>query len=368
MKQMKQNNVGMGLVQVCPPRGNLPPPPPQLDRIIEQKVSQINLQPVPSNSPSVSPKMSRPAAQFVSPKPFVRFDDSPSTSQIRKMSSKPHGGIDSLPPPPPPEMLQPPPLPAAPAPQIPSVTPPTPPPPPPPVAQTEIVQGEPPKFDPFREFFDFLDEHEGKKLPGKLRSPFLHQEAASGKSNATARPFQEQKRDPAAPVAPVQRWSPVSSPMSTKKIPPSVPSKSVASQPIHQSTPPPPQTKMNQVGPKQLLTTDFDYVPMDDNRINNNPSTAPLNNNLPSKQVKQVSPFEKVKETPQGPVKYEQEIFELPEQQWHCHKCRQPVQPGTVAVFAERAGSDKCWHPQCFCCSICNVSITWFSIHSLGVA
>lgn len=358
VKQMKQNVVGQGLIQECPPRGRLPPAPPLLDRIIEQKVSQITLQPAQSKSPSVSPKPSRSPAQLVTPRPFVRFEDAPSADLIRKMSSKPHAGSDSLglPPPPPPEVLQqaPPPLPAVPAPQIPSVEPPTPPLPPPPAPQSEVVLGERPKFDPVREFFDFLDEQDGKKLPGKLRSPFLHQEAAAGNFNAAPRPYHEQRRDPGAST---QRWSPVNSPLSSKKIP-QRPSGAAgggrggSSQPIHQSTPP--QTRLNQSGTRQLLTTDFDYVPVDDNRINNNPPAAPLNNNPPSKQAS--SPLQKVKETPQGPVRYEQEIFELPEQQWHCHKCRLPVQPGTVAVFAERAGSDTCWHPQCFCCSICNVS------------
>ena len=27
--------------------------------------------------------------------------------------------------------------------------------------------------------------------------------------------------------------------------------------------------------------------------------------------------------------------------------------PGEVAVFAERAGEDTCWHPDCFACCEC---------------
>ncbi|KAF0293908.1 Testin [Amphibalanus amphitrite] len=38
---------------------------------------------------------------------------------------------------------------------------------------------------------------------------------------------------------------------------------------------------------------------------------------------------------------------------WCCHHCRAAMQPGDVAVFAERAGANKCWHPQCFVCATC---------------
>ena len=40
---------------------------------------------------------------------------------------------------------------------------------------------------------------------------------------------------------------------------------------------------------------------------------------------------------------------------WCCHHCRAAMQPGDVAVFAERAGANKCWHPQCFVCASCQV-------------
>ncbi|XP_037092711.1 testin-like [Pollicipes pollicipes] len=33
--------------------------------------------------------------------------------------------------------------------------------------------------------------------------------------------------------------------------------------------------------------------------------------------------------------------------------CRAAMRPGDVAVFAERAGANKCWHPQCFVCATC---------------
>jgi len=47
---------------------------------------------------------------------------------------------------------------------------------------------------------------------------------------------------------------------------------------------------------------------------------------------------------------------------WLCQNCTQPIRGGEVAIFAERAGSDKCWHPDCFSCSICHVSIICFCL------
>ncbi|KAF6735221.1 Testin [Oryzias melastigma] len=37
-----------------------------------------------------------------------------------------------------------------------------------------------------------------------------------------------------------------------------------------------------------------------------------------------------------------------------CHHCQQPMQQGEPAVYAERAGYDKLWHPACFVCRTCN--------------
>ncbi|XP_030642261.1 testin isoform X2 [Chanos chanos] len=37
-----------------------------------------------------------------------------------------------------------------------------------------------------------------------------------------------------------------------------------------------------------------------------------------------------------------------------CHQCQQPMKTGEPAVFAERAGYDKMWHPPCFVCCTCN--------------
>jgi len=38
---------------------------------------------------------------------------------------------------------------------------------------------------------------------------------------------------------------------------------------------------------------------------------------------------------------------------WRCSGCGGGMEPGEVAIFAERAGRDKCWHPACFSCSSC---------------
>nr|XP_002734641.1 PREDICTED: testin-like [Saccoglossus kowalevskii] len=40
--------------------------------------------------------------------------------------------------------------------------------------------------------------------------------------------------------------------------------------------------------------------------------------------------------------------------QWKCCGCHENLEGGDVAVFAERAGPDKCWHPGCFRCGTCN--------------
>uniref|UniRef100_A0A3B4ZTC0 Testin n=1 Tax=Stegastes partitus TaxID=144197 RepID=A0A3B4ZTC0_9TELE len=37
-----------------------------------------------------------------------------------------------------------------------------------------------------------------------------------------------------------------------------------------------------------------------------------------------------------------------------CHHCQQPMRTGEPAVYAERAGYDKLWHPACFVCCTCH--------------
>ncbi len=36
-----------------------------------------------------------------------------------------------------------------------------------------------------------------------------------------------------------------------------------------------------------------------------------------------------------------------------CHRCQLPMKKGEPAVYAERAGHDKLWHPACFVCCTC---------------
>ncbi|XP_018581576.1 testin-like [Scleropages formosus] len=40
-------------------------------------------------------------------------------------------------------------------------------------------------------------------------------------------------------------------------------------------------------------------------------------------------------------------------QAYSCHRCQLAMKPGDPAVYAERAGYDKLWHPACFVCCTC---------------
>ncbi|TKS73895.1 Testin [Collichthys lucidus] len=44
----------------------------------------------------------------------------------------------------------------------------------------------------------------------------------------------------------------------------------------------------------------------------------------------------------------------LPQQNFSCRHCEQPMRLGEPAVYAERAGYDKLWHPACFVCCTCH--------------
>jgi hypothetical protein len=361
VKNVQQFVVGQGLIQECPPRiGKLPPPPPQLDRILGEKVNHLHL------------KDAKPRAvpSFVTAKPFVKADAHPTAEQIKRMSTKPHAGesFEDLPPPPPDMLMDP-------------VLPPlqTPPPPPPEVPE-QSSQKRP--QDPVREFFDFLDEQEGKKLPGKLKSPFLHPApvgATSGSCNTTAcRPFGSSS--PGTSPNLNQRHLKVVAPSSGGG------TGSRGSSPrLGESTgmklPNNNNNNNNSSGTRRLLTTDFDYFPEEPKSQNNNSNRvvpAPINNNnnnnpspstqrRPSTQQHQPCGQDNggkyvTGQIPQQQQQQQEMLLQDPEghQQvgsWCCRKCSQPIEAGTVAIFAERAGSDKCWHPQCFVCSICHVSV-----------
>ncbi|XP_065147866.1 testin [Paramisgurnus dabryanus] len=42
-----------------------------------------------------------------------------------------------------------------------------------------------------------------------------------------------------------------------------------------------------------------------------------------------------------------------PSGNYSCHQCQQPMKKGEPAVYADRAGYDKLWHPGCFVCCTC---------------
>ncbi|XP_032378828.1 testin [Etheostoma spectabile] len=44
----------------------------------------------------------------------------------------------------------------------------------------------------------------------------------------------------------------------------------------------------------------------------------------------------------------------LPQRAFSCNHCQHPMRVGEPAVYAERAGYDKMWHPACFVCCTCN--------------
>lgn len=401
VKNVKQYVVGQGLIQECPPRmGKLPPPPPQLGRILGEKVSQLTLQ----ESAAAKPIQNRPIPSFVTAKPFVKAEGS-SAEQIRRMAAKPHAGMDTeqfndLPPPPPDMLMENPPSPA----------PPLPPAPPPPIPQLTMDSDNPAeqkrnrRQDPVMDFLDFLDEQEGKKLPGKLKSPFLHQAAASGTFNATARPFgaspgtspklNQRNKVGVTSSAGVAAVAGVGTATGSRGSSPRLGARDGIHIPPTSGSGSLP-TNSNQA-PRRLLTTDFDYFPEEvatsnanNNQvpiipnINNNNNQSPLTNRRPSGQVahplyEQQHPSSVQHQNQQRgnsgqdnnkhvtaqippPVQrtsniQQEVVFQDPEAQnaWSCRKCSQPIEAGTVAIFAERAGSDKCWHPQCFQCSICH--------------
>ncbi len=46
-----------------------------------------------------------------------------------------------------------------------------------------------------------------------------------------------------------------------------------------------------------------------------------------------------------------------------CQGCNGPLRLGDVAIRADRAGTDKMWHPQCFKCFACEVNTSAVPVH-----
>eukprot|EP00073_Rattus_norvegicus_P041973 XP_008771726.1 PREDICTED: testin-like isoform X1 [Rattus norvegicus] len=52
-------------------------------------------------------------------------------------------------------------------------------------------------------------------------------------------------------------------------------------------------------------------------------------------------------------VDFKDTSMEPKKPQYSCYSCKHAVKEGNPAIFAERAGYDKLWHPACFICTIC---------------
>lgn len=59
-------------------------------------------------------------------------------------------------------------------------------------------------------------------------------------------------------------------------------------------------------------------------------------------------------DTPPSPTTSTASASSTSSSKWQCVKCGDNMSGGDVAVFAERAGVDKCWHPGCFRCTTCS--------------
>ncbi|GAB6023468.1 hypothetical protein CHUAL_008247 [Chamberlinius hualienensis] len=73
---------------------------------------------------------------------------------------------------------------------------------------------------------------------------------------------------------------------------------------------------------------------------------------LTSAEINKMNEFvEKVKQEVVG----QGMVIEQPQQaRWFCFACSKPMYFGEVAIFADRAGKNRCWHPQCFTCFTCH--------------
>lgn len=344
VKNVKQNAVGRGTIQECPPRyvtvtpaiggvsksesvkktgiKKLAAPPPQLDRILEHKINQLSLNRnrTSQNAPRI--------ANFITAKPF----QAPRASPPPPMEEE----RDEEFPPPPPEFVN---LP----------------PPPPELLQEEAEQETDLEAEvlhrEMRSFMDFLEDKEhGKRAttPARVKSPFI---TSASQFNSSPKPY-------GSPSAP----------------PGSSGSSGSSSPRMQRFGSQSPQTR-------RLLLTDIDMIP-ESAKNNNHAHHTALNNNefpvIPRTNFQHSHPHSistGPPPAPPAPVVLQQQLDQHPhhlhhhpqevqqqqhevpvqvEKIWLCQNCTEPIRGGEVAIFAERAGSDKCWHPHCFSCSICH--------------
>lgn len=217
VKNVKQNAVGRGMMQECPPRyvavapaiggvsksesvtrpgiKKLPGPPPQLDRILENKMNYLSLKPLPK-----TPENSRKLPNFVTAKPYqspfpattlpadpLPVPELPNTPPPALESLQADNGEDFLPPPP--EFSLP--LEASDGDNL----------PPPPPEAVDLPPNPPLQYDPAMEedaailhnelksFMHFLEDKERSRrpIPGKLKSSAYM--AAASTFNSSPKPY-----------------------------------------------------------------------------------------------------------------------------------------------------------------------------------
>ncbi|PWA30386.1 hypothetical protein CCH79_00017672 [Gambusia affinis] len=94
-------------------------------------------------------------------------------------------------------------------------------------------------------------------------------------------------------------------------------------------------------GKPLVLSTDFTVTPVKANKV-------PVTANATAATVVPVP-----KDVPMKSITYE---WAPPVANKHlsCHHCKKPMLLGEPAVYADRAGYDKLWHPACFVCCTCS--------------
>ena len=84
------------------------------------------------------------------------------------------------------------------------------------------------------------------------------------------------------------------------------------------------------------------------------PPSPPVPIMPPPMKLLSIAPSKYDRQSPQKLLSNQNEgLHKVTNKNWSCAGCQQRMLPGEVAIFAERAGRDKCWHPTCFSCSEC---------------